>query len=75
LKHFFYVKIKPSQTRVFGFIVITRCEYPSKSGLRTVCADLAGLRRSDHYVERLRIGPWRDAKVVLGPCKYAMTVP
>jgi len=28
------------------------------SVLRTVCADLAGLRRSDHYVERLRI--WQE---------------
>ena len=26
--------------------------------LRTICADLAGLRRSDHYVERLRI--WQE---------------
>lgn len=28
------------------------------SVLRTICADLAGLRRSDHYVERLRM--WRE---------------
>jgi hypothetical protein len=28
------------------------------SVLRTICADLAGLRRSDHYVERLRI--WQE---------------
>jgi hypothetical protein len=28
------------------------------SVLRTICADLASLRRSDHYVERLRI--WRE---------------
>jgi hypothetical protein len=28
------------------------------SVLRTICSDLAGLRRSDHYVERLRI--WQE---------------
>jgi hypothetical protein len=45
------------------------------SVLRTICADLAGLRRSDHYVERLRI--WQEklrleTKVATGEGKEEM---
>ena len=39
---------------------LTAAETPNErwSVLRIICADLAGLRRSDHYVERLRI--WQE---------------
>jgi hypothetical protein len=41
-----------------GQLAAARTSAERWSVLRTICADLAGLRRSDHYVERLRI--WRE---------------